>query len=79
MNIIYHCKWNPNRSLLFSSSIHFILELNCIHSDEVDLHEAPKVFDKVSIKLIRYYPDDDASIIYFTVMANLCMTIGFKS
>lgn len=68
MDIIYHCKWNPKISLFFSSSIHFILELNCIHSDEVDLHEAPKVFDKVSIKLIRYYPDDDD--IYYLFYSN---------
>lgn len=35
------------------------MELNGIHYDEANLHEALKVFDKSVIKLIRYYPDND--------------------
>lgn len=35
------------------------MELNGIHSDEANLHEALNVFDKSTIKLMRYYPNND--------------------
>lgn len=62
--MIYHRRVNPKISLFFSYFIEFILGLNVIHSDEADLHESPKVFDKSVIKLMGFYPDDD-DIYYF--------------
>lgn len=56
---------NSKRSLFFSSFIQFILELNGIHSEEDDLHEAPKAFDKSIIKFMRYYLDEDGVYYFF--------------
>lgn len=43
---MFHSKETPNWSLFFTSFVKFILELNGIISDEVDLLEAPKKVEK---------------------------------